>query len=90
MKRETYIEKAMKGGWRRNKRHDFLVSKISGSTMPIEVGLLDPRAWQAVGKVEGWEISLKNDTKEDWFNKMHHMIDALAEGKSLENFIKTL
>ena len=65
--------------------------------------LLDPLAWQAVSKVVGWypsnckdcqkengcEYHLKNEHP-TWRYKMHRMIDALAEGKTIEEFIKTL
>jgi hypothetical protein len=78
--------------------------------------LLDPLAWQAVGKVEGWkEEGIKSlDGKvcaydgyrdcgmgracrftgfpkiDKWHWHMHQMIDALAEGKSIEEFLETL
>lgn len=91
--------------------------------------LLDPLAWQAVGKVEGWsrdfcigqEVAIKptdlvgritsidpTDVRvqvdgvglqkvprevvrgREWKTAMHRMIDALAEGKTIEEFLKTL
>ena len=60
--------------------------------------LLDPEAWQAVGKVEGWWFDDSNpmDARlnvmfgEKWQWQMHKMIDALAEGKTIEEFIETL
>lgn len=76
---------------------------------------LDPKAWQAVGKVEGWDEDVSKRDEEDfesvrrystdihyfshgtshayneeWRYKMHQMIDALAEGKSIEDYIATL
>lgn len=65
-------------------------------TEPI---LLDPSFWQAVGKVERWkcdrncpieEGSYCDAHKPRWQYNMHRMIDALAEGKSLEEYIATL
>lgn len=53
---------------------------------------LDPLAWQAVGKVENWRNHSTGwfAYKSPWCEKMHAMIDALAEGKSIEEFIETL
>lgn len=55
--------------------------------------LLDPLAWKAVGKVEGWRIKGEWETNfgvDGWLENMHRMIDALAEGKSIEDYLKTL
>lgn len=61
--------------------------------------LLDLEAWKAVGKVEGWKIEKIPPPNElgsrvlgadEYISKMHQMIDALCEGKSAEDFIKTL
>ena len=61
--------------------------------------LLDPKFWQAVQRSEGCK------THSCWFenkgdlcsrenkvavHKMHEMIDALVEGKSIEEYLKTL
>lgn len=64
----------------------------------VEQIFIDPFAWKAVGKVEGWDIGKTIDPTYHfapesmwmWQWKMHRMIDALAEGKSLEEFISTL
>ena len=55
--------------------------------------LLDPKFFQAVGKVEGWRPceDFSHPCDEDgYLFYMHQMIDALADGKSLEEFIETL
>jgi hypothetical protein len=55
--------------------------------------ILDPEAWKAVGKVEGWGTEPSGSIyqgEEKWFRHMHRMIDALAEGKTIEQFIATL
>jgi len=53
--------------------------------------VLDPKSWEAVGKVEGWN---KYDEKEyfapEYRNKMHQMIDHLVEGGTIESYIETL
>jgi len=70
MYKQEFIEKAIKGGWREQcrfvgfgkleatdvayfKSYDF--EDTQEWSMPITGILLDPLAWQAVGKVEGWE-----------------------------------
>lgn len=62
--------------------------------LPIAEMVLDPLAWQAVGKVEGWEkISYCRECEvadSGYKGRMHRMIDALAEGKTIEEFISTL
>lgn len=60
--------------------------------------LLSPIAWQAVGKVEGWRRwdtdqltpSGNNIIREGYTLQMHRMTDALAEGKTIEQFLETL
>lgn len=127
-----FIEKAIEGGWdftdnvnfseedrARFKRTEHLKDpkNIAGFWGAV---FLDPEAWKAVGKVEGWEEACEmsprtgrhcylytnatrhthdeccycgrksNGTKHTWQDHMHRMIDALAEGKSVEEFIATL
>lgn len=67
---------------------------------PIEIVFLDPLFWQAAGKVEGWEEFEDTDyldhsvdmyyQDKSWKVRMHRMIDALSEGKTLEQFVETL
>ena len=59
--------------------------------------LLDPKAWQAVGKVEGWDEcdcgrgkNCAHFLLKQWQEKMKGMIDALCEGKSINQFLETL
>ena len=69
--------------------------------------MLDPLAWQAVAKIEGYGrcawcktrgecrmcgagINVSNVAEDQAKKYMHRMIDALAEGKTLEQFISTL
>lgn len=54
---------------------------------------LTPEAWKAVGKAEGWD----DDTAEieevgspESRGRMIGMIDALAEGKTIEQYLETL
>jgi hypothetical protein len=71
----------------------------------IESIVLDPAAWQAVGKVSGWagrqvtttgqdhydgELRIGVEVQSQWSVYMHRMIDALAEGKSIESYLETI
>lgn len=124
---KQFIEKAIEGGWK-HKHYDVkrtLDSKVFSKDVIADIIehykleiLFDPRAWEAVGKVEGWEsywcvyCNQQFSSKEEavdtlstndrcnhqeledeapkYKNAMHAMIDALCEGKSLEEYIATL
>lgn len=83
---KTFIEKAIRGGWNEREwfeKHTHICSAI----------FLDPAAWQAVGKTERWHLWKKEPNKpiqgiRDWRDVMHSMIDALAEGKTIEQFLQ--
>lgn len=85
MKIQTFIEKAIAGGW---KGDAFPIWHVNN---PHSM-LLDPLAWQAVGKVEGWgaEIPSYMLGKPVWHTNMSRMIDALASGKTIEQYLETL
>ena len=132
MQIKQFIEKAIEGGWESKISHgkDFSVG-LDGEifytnlnenrvrTFGVGEILLDPKAWEAVGKVEGWgsgcnictypcpatgmtspsnfsdeckrlKEHLTKNHKYPYCVKMHQMIDALVEGKTIEEFIKTL
>ena len=93
---KQFIEKAIEGGWDES-------SANSSDVKPLwlrEKMFLDPDAWQAVGKVEGWhlgtftkdELITKDncDDRDRWKDKMLGMTQALIEGKTIEEFIETL
>lgn len=111
MTTKEFIEKAIKGGWEyRGIKEDnflkvedgsldediFLFSKYNHYLIPISRILLNPKAWEAVGKVEGWneESKLSSFRLAGWNStyraKMHQMIDALIEGKTIEDYLSTL
>ncbi len=66
--------------------------------------ILDPKAWEAVGKIENWIDTKYNKAcgkiyigrpivnihRQDWKKKMHKMIDHLIDGGTIESYIKTL
>jgi len=127
MTTKEFIEKAISGGWGNGSRIDFFspVSPWDGTTyfrgkenvqwsMHLNAILLDPLAWQAVGKVERWEKEFLYSTGEwvrtyssnpedldelmnfvekditEWKYHMHRMVDALCEGKTIDEFLKIL
>ena len=61
---------------------------------------LDPEAWKAVGKVEGWppdgwdflepKMTLGQWGEQNWRGRMRGMIEALIEGKTIEQYLETL
>lgn len=82
MTEQQLIKAAIEGGWRKEDIGKKLVK--TEATLVLEKALLDPKFWQAVGKVEGW------GGPEAWIYKMHEMIDALADGQSISEFVKGL
>lgn len=100
MKIQQFIEKAIEGGWRSDEDiRDGWVYDKSG-VIDYHLGrdiFLDPLAWKAVGRVEGWkqeyyEYGSANEAIEmaPYMVKMHRMIDALAEEKTIEQYLETL
>lgn len=114
---QSFIEKAIAGGWPPNNPK---IGSAQEAVLRIYEVLLDPLAWQAVGKVEGWQERcmdcdsdvVRKETPEypnlpnglswcanrcprksymsGWHHKMHLMITALAEGKTIEQYLETL
>lgn len=40
--------------------------------------------------MEGWDLGRPDLYSGNWLDKMHRMIDALADGKTAEEYIATL
>ena len=66
------------------------------ASMLMELAVLDPQFWQALGKAEGWEkvgsaitfsAFFKGNT---WKNCWHSFIDHLAEGGNVDEFFNKL
>ena len=94
---KEFIEKAKRGGWKIEDYHPLYItdSSVVGELkeFPLECMFLDPLAWKAVGKVEGWwtDIECNNINPDTYYKKqIHKMIHALCEGKSIETFLETL
>jgi len=81
---KQFIENAVEGGWKPT--DDFQLT-FEESMHRI---LLDPEAWEAVEKAGWWEPDNHVERPEEWMYKMRWMIDALIEGKSIEEYIETL
>lgn len=105
---EQFVEKAIEGGYEGKEikqvfyydAHDenekiWMAEQCPGKQgrFSLDELLLDPLAWQAVGKVERWKTTATKYPwcdREEWQNCMHRMIDALCEGRTLEDYIRTL
>ena len=100
MTTRTFIEKAIEGGW--CPTPCLCCGKpVADNRDECKCGdasvVIDPLAWKAVGKVEGWpqegvasDLVLRDWIKAHWKGRMHAMIDALAEGESIEDYLATL
>jgi hypothetical protein len=101
---QQFIEKALVGGWQPTDRpcriigffeHHFeyqprsmLPERLAAIRMMVyEAVLLNPKVWQAVGKVEKW---YEGRYGPEWLHHMRTMIDALAEGHTLEAYIRSV
>lgn len=102
---EKFIDKAIEGGWKPfgSILHKNLIEKkwaaleVMANFYHQPTFLLDPKMWEAVGKVEGWVVQEVKNADFDVIGlnykyeyKMHDMIDALIAGKTLEEYIQTL
>lgn len=83
---QQFIEKATRGGWKPS------TNIVVDAHEPQNWGqvLLDPSAWKAVGKAEGWHEHATVQCKDHWLKQMHRMIDALAGGETIEEYLATL
>jgi hypothetical protein len=100
---QQFIEKAFVGGWQPSdrpfrivgffERHfEYEPQSIQGRPsvirmMVYEAVLLNPKVWQAVGKVEHW---YEGRYGPEWLHHMRTMIDALADGHTLEAYIQSV
>lgn len=98
---KQFIEDAIKGGWKAPWQAILRADEYTGRPIDYieEVVLLDPLAWQAVGKTRGW-----NETTETWWKQnfedrttvdthvfmMHRFIDHLADGITIEEALEKI
>lgn len=58
--------------------------------------LLDPKVWEAVGKMKGWNskekqvVDVESFPFEEWEGKMIMIVHKLLKGSTLEEYIATL
>ena len=81
MKTKEFIEKAIEGGYRHKNQN---LSDWRNDYNFFEI-ILEPKAWEAVGKVEGWEKTYKN--KKEWCQACLDGYD--GECYSADGFCKT-
>jgi hypothetical protein len=102
---QSFIEKAIEGGWWPKPSHyaiEFVEGEPKETLTNYSAILLDPLAWKAVGKVEGWcegtpcqpngecsDCGFQGHQVE-WLMRQHDMLDALADGKTIEQYLETL
>lgn len=91
-----FIKKGLRDETFLKKTPEFLIKSRNGITYRFNTAeiLLDPLAWQAVGKTRGWFEGIQrklvgvnkyqNKFTRIWLFEMHSFIDSLAEGKTIE------
>lgn len=88
----TFIKDAVKGGYVLGGM-DEARTKKDGYAHKHQI-LLDPLAWKAVGKVEGWggntECNKCGKNFNGWKGKMTGFMDAICDGKTIEQYLETL
>jgi hypothetical protein len=92
---KQFINKAIEGGAYSQNQRGFLHGLPEFALNQV---WLDPEAWKAVGKVEGWSgrqimsyIDTGNTTGiPEWLYRMHCMVAARADGKTIEDYLATL
>lgn len=79
-----FIKDAVKGGW--------LETLSQKDKLEVEtIILLDPKAWEAVGKIRGWKSD--NDSYYDYIayqERMHTFLDHLIDGLSIEKALNKI
>lgn len=85
---------AINGGYEWGKRRDLM----AGVSAIQALALLDPDFWKCLGKTRGWElkyfkcgVSCGNMIPAgDWKANMHGLIDALAQGETIESYLSSI
>ena len=91
---ELFIQLAIEGGWICGERRG-IEEPIENDDYIFYSEILDPKAWQAVGKVEGWKQGVmiggvRQIKGSGWWDKMHDLIDALARGETIEDYLGSI
>ena len=96
---QQFIEKAIEGGWDSQGLKNAELVMANFYHQPTY--LLDPKFWEAVGKVEGWGEILTGETEEtatsskfkrvpEWQFNMNGLTPAIISESSIEEYLKTL
>lgn len=104
---QQFIEDAIKGGcnskWTLDYEACHHIPKAFEGFLIADTHriLLDPLAWQAVGKTRGWEGVFEYTYYDSfgtatpfeypaWLHKKHRFIDKLADGKTIEEALSLI
>lgn len=90
---EQAIKDAKGAGW--NDKHAYFYCPLSGDEQ--DHALIDPSFWKALGVARSWYkdgLDMHEwhvgTFKPEWLEKWHRLIDALAAGKTPEEFFASL
>ncbi len=99
---EEAIKRSIEGGLQEGEKWKFVRANkyravwLNGNgdetTIAIEKYLLDPLFWQALGKAMEWDKTTGHyrGFQTSWEVKWHRFIDALAKGKSPDEYFSNL
>ena len=111
---QQIIQDAIQGGWKK-----IVLSQVWGDsysyyndpgigllhTSKVQIALLDPLFWEAVGKMRGWGVTTDNPRgvqykvirehssvliNQEWKNKQYQFISYLQEGDDIETALSKL
>ena len=92
---KRFIEVAIEGRWKYKSGNEPLLNHWECGALTIEEILIDPLAWQAVGKVLGWRIYHNHKTPSpcferkcdiEWQQKQLQLIKHIQEASLKPNF----
>ncbi len=93
---KQFIEKAIEGGWEGLGTIEDFNNTLKGydfeEVININDYILDPLAWQAVGKVDGWGKDSHEHLRmriDEYEFHMLRMVHYLCKGGSIEEFLKS-
>lgn len=95
---QSFIEDAIKGGWKPEATYGSQPIKESNINAHLTIlsyfsraYFLDPSAWQAVSKTRGWDNNSATDIEEKWwYHEMHRFLDNLISGDDIETALSKL
>ena len=85
---KQFIEDAIEGGYKGYERFEQM-DDVVVYDLAISVVLLDPLAWQAVGKTRGWAMPYKTQTGR-WEYESGMFFQSMMSGLSIEEALLTI